>query len=529
MEKLLRLLIHKVFFVSFFITLLFPYVSFAQQAITFGETISASIGSAGEEDSYTFEAETGDVIRIVVTTQSFLDPYVHLYGPGGALLKVAVGFGPCAVDLDSGPLPSEGTFAITVSDHTNTPGETGSYNIYVQRVNNSTGAVAIDGETLSGRIDIMGKADTYTIEADAGDVIRIVVTTKSALDPTIRLYESDGTFLKTSTGFGPCTADLDSDPLPSGGTYTIIVGDHGNTPGETGVYSIFVQRVNNPTNAVAIDGETLSGDIDMMGEADTYTIEAEAGDIIRIVATTASSLDPYVRLYGPDGAFLKYAVGFGPATAELDSEPLPIGGTCTIFLADHSNTPGETGGYEIFSQNYYSSITYIYLQPGFNLINIPTDISGNTELKDWVSTFGVAAEIEKVMAYDVAQNRFVAVIPESPTNPEYTLDGTEGLIVYSNVAKIVTFDSVHCQTLNLSPGFNSVGFACVPKDYNAHDFLEALGSENVSSIQKYDTVKGMFETASFRDNGQLAGVDFTIRRGEGYFVYMQKAVLGFSY
>ena len=40
-----------------------------------------------------------------------------------------------------------------------------------------------------------------------------------------------------------------------------------------------------------------------------------------------------------------------------------------------------------------------------------------------------------------------------------------------------------------------------------------------SSIQGYSTEKGAFETAGFDPNWQLAGVDFTIVAGEGYFIY----------
>jgi hypothetical protein len=43
--------------------------------------------------------------------------------------------------------------------------------------------------------------------------------------------------------------------------------------------------------------------------------------------------------------------------------------------------------------------------------------------------------------------------------------------------------------------------------------------ENVSSIQRYSTEKGAFETAGFGPEGELVGVDFPIVAGEGYFIY----------
>ena len=99
----------------------------------------------------------------------------------------------------------------------------------------------------------------------------------------------------------------------------------------------------------------------------------------------------------------------------------------------------------------------------------------------------------------------------------------EGLIVYSKQNKNITFTFVLCSTLDLTPGFNLVGFACPEEDYSAYQILNDLGRENVSSIQRYSTEKGAFETAGFRQDGQLAGVDFPIIPGEGYFIFMKQA------
>lgn len=179
--------------------------------------------------------------------------------------------------------------------------------------------------------------------------------------------------------------------------------------------------------------------------------------------------------------------------------------------------------------NSYPHQTIIELKPGFNLASIPTDYIITPDLEDWLPVFGDATEIREVLVYDVLGKNFLSFFHESTTNPDYMLNGTEGLIVYSDVEKTVTFETVLCSSIDLLPGFNSVGFACPPEGYSAFELLEALGSDNASSIQRYNTETGTLVSASFKEDGQVAGIDFTIVPGEGYFVFMKEEVLGVEF
>jgi hypothetical protein len=164
----------------------------------------------------------------------------------------------------------------------------------------------------------------------------------------------------------------------------------------------------------------------------------------------------------------------------------------------------------------------IHFRQGFNLVAIPADVSTKSDLKDWLPDLGDSSEIEKVMAYDEVNSRFVTLVPEDVTNPSFTLNGGEGLIIYANNEKQVGFESVYCSSLDLEQGFNLVGIACPTAGYTAFDLLNDLGSENVTSIQRYSTEKGVFETAGFDPDGNLVGMDFLIVPSEGYFVYMKQ-------
>lgn len=156
----------------------------------------------------------------------------------------------------------------------------------------------------------------------------------------------------------------------------------------------------------------------------------------------------------------------------------------------------------------------INLKKGLNIVAIHSQ----GMLNDWLPVFGNASEIEKIMFYDIHAGKFITLIPGSFFIDSPELLGNEGFVVYAKKEIQIGLMSKVCSSLNLHSGLNLVAM-CPTDNYSAYDFLGNFGEENITSIQKYSTDTGMFESAWFDTEGQVTGVDFEINPGEGYFVY----------
>ena len=167
------------------------------------------------------------------------------------------------------------------------------------------------GQSVTGAIGQLAGIDTYTFTATSGDrvLVRMGVSTYT-LDPQIRLYSPDGALLCSKAIDSPYEGgvaeinDTNCAALPVDGQYTLLSGDlDGN---ETGTYGLSLQMLNNPGMGTVLSfGESVTGKIDLRAEVDTYTFTATSGDRVLVrMGVSTYTLDPQIRLYGPDGTML---------------------------------------------------------------------------------------------------------------------------------------------------------------------------------------------------------------------------------
>jgi hypothetical protein len=172
------------------------------------------------------------------------------------------------------------------------------------------------------------------------------------------------------------------------------------------------------------------------------------------------------------------------------------------------------------------------LKKGFNLISSPTNTNS---IPDAYTFFGLidsaGLKVSKIQRY----NKSGGVVQEAYYKPDGSKGGDnfpmiagEGLVVYVKENMDIQMSQNTCPVYDLKTGTNWAGTPCDSQNASAFAIFEALGGEAfVSSIQRYNTDTGKFETASYL-NSQPTGINFVIKAGEGYFIYMKQDVKGFN-
>lgn len=196
------------------------------------------------------------------------------------------------------------------------------------------------GDVLSGstcRIDPVGDADIYRINASLGDVIRITAVDISGspfLGVCIELLDPSN----TRVGSVSCIdVSLQFSPpaLPATGVYTLIVSEWGNdgaTP-----YNLSLERLNPQRSEwPAINsGTPVADEIRPTSDLDPFRFSAIASDLLRFTATDTSGspfLGLCLELFAPDGSALAPRT-CGDVSVQLDVT-LSVTGIYTAIVTE---------------------------------------------------------------------------------------------------------------------------------------------------------------------------------------------------
>lgn len=314
----------------------------------------------GDIDSYTFSANAGETVLLRVAdkeTTTFINadffPEIALYDPNGSFLIRSSG--ALVGDLVQS-LVMTGTYTVIVIDESSGEDAVGDYELFFVKAPGAVeGGTLPNGGLVSGEITL-GDLDSYTFAANAGDSVYLRVADTETTEfipsdffPQVDLFDPSGALLLS--GNGQLVGDIFAS-LTVSGNYTVVVRDESSGEDAIGSYNLYFTRAPGANEGgMLVNGESISDQIDL-GDIDSYTFSANAGDSVYIdVADTESTefipsdFFPRVALYDPNGAFI--VAGFGQLVGRLFSQ-LTMTGTYTVTVVDESSGEDATGTYDLY-------------------------------------------------------------------------------------------------------------------------------------------------------------------------------------
>nr|WP_319396240.1 pre-peptidase C-terminal domain-containing protein [uncultured Desulfobacter sp.] len=206
--------------------------------------------------------------------------------------------------------------------------------------------VLSNGGDITDAISIVGQEDSHTFTVSAGDYIELRMTDldgNSAFEPFLQLFGPDSD-TRLAYNINEVTASI-SYTAEQAGNYTLKASDSGgNAQGNYKIYYVKAPGANEHGLLTNDRGHTQVIDI---GDLDTYTFTANAGDYIELRMTDLdgnSNFEPYLQLFGPSSG-TRLAYNTNEVTACITYIATQTG-AYTIIAADAGSTSG--GNYNIY-------------------------------------------------------------------------------------------------------------------------------------------------------------------------------------
>lgn len=314
--------------------------------------LTGAILLAQQQNSYTFTVNAGDsVLARVGRTSGTLQPRVRIYAPNGS--EVTSGANLCGntVSGHNFRATQSGTHTLTLADCSTYLNSTGSYRLHFLRApgGNEGGNAGTAGDTVTGDITV-GDIDSHVVQANAGDSILVRVgATSGTLKPRLRIYAPDGSEVTSNTNLCDASVSGHAFQATQTGTYTAVTADCSTYQNGTGDYNLHVVRAPGANEGGSLnDAAAHAAHIDV-GDLDSFTLTAKAGDAIRLSAVNQSTATQSLRLrvYGPTGAETTSNTNTCNKPASTYNFTASAAGTYTVVVADCTANLNGTGDYAL--------------------------------------------------------------------------------------------------------------------------------------------------------------------------------------
>ena len=259
-----------------------------------------------------FQVSQGTVVSAVPLTPEAVDLTITGVNQDGTLTLTV----PAGILFDMFGVPNLGFTGTFITDIVSEPYPT------PLQAQPPVGSLIYD-PSVTGTVGFVGDTDTYTLGLAAGQTLSLALTVDAGLIGTVTLKGPGGTTIGIATGSGPgATVVLESAPIATTGTYSLIVGGSGGTTGAYTLQAILnaaykpstfsnntIGTALNLSSAFSSLGTTpfadRAGVVGTLGTnpSDFYAISLTAGEVLTI-ADKGTNGTASVALYDSSGNLL---------------------------------------------------------------------------------------------------------------------------------------------------------------------------------------------------------------------------------
>ncbi len=290
-----------------------------------GPTVTASITTANKTGLMVFDGMAGQRVTVGFSGVTVPQFSATVYRPDGVSMTIPPSsFNTSGGSLDLGVLPVTGTYTIFLD-----PVSTYTGNITITVSTELTGTITPGGAAVPIIISRVGQNARYTFTGTAGQTISLGVTSVTITSLNVSILKPDGTILVAPAPFTTSGGAIDSQVLPTAGTYTMLVDPSG---AYTGNVTLTLYNTPDVTGTITIDGATVSPTLTVPGQRARYTFSGTAGQWVNLGLTAVTINSSAVSMLKPDGTTF-VSTSIGTSGGSLDPmTALPTTGTYTIVV-----------------------------------------------------------------------------------------------------------------------------------------------------------------------------------------------------
>jgi YD repeat-containing protein len=282
-----------------------------------GAAVPLSLETPGQNAQLAFAGTAGQRVSLRFTSLTISTSFVSITNPDGSTLVSSTQIDSLHTFLDTTTLPATGTYTIAFGPYA---ASTGNATLTLYDVPaDLAGTITPGGAALTLSVTVPGQNATASFTGAANQRVSLLLTSMTASPSYVSLKKPDGTFLVNPTYTSASSSFIDTQTLPTAGTYTILFDPYVSVTGSVTLTLYDVPA--DPTGTLTVGGSAVTLTTTTPGQNASASFSGTAGQqvTVRLTSNTIGWLT--LSLVNPSGTTVvstqNYTSSFNLATQTL--------------------------------------------------------------------------------------------------------------------------------------------------------------------------------------------------------------------